>query len=55
MNILVTGVSRGVGLEICSVLLNHGYTVYGIARTYTRELKELEEKFKERFFLKILI
>ena len=52
MNILVTGVSRGVGLEICSVLLNHGYTVYGIARTYTRELKELEEKFKERFFFK---
>ena len=34
MNILVTGCSRGVGLEICSVLLREGHTVYGVARSY---------------------
>ena len=32
MNILVTGCSRGVGLEICRVLLEQGNTVYGVAR-----------------------
>lgn len=52
MNILVTGVSRGVGLEICSVLLNQGHTVYGIARTYTEEFKNLEKKFKSRIFFR---
>ena len=47
MNILVTGCSRGVGLEICRVLLEKEYVVFGIARTYTPEfligyiLKEL--------------
>ena len=30
MNIIVTGCSRGVGLEICKVLLEQGNTVYGI-------------------------
>lgn len=30
-NIIVTGCSRGVGLEICKVLLEQGNTVYGIA------------------------
>ena len=35
-NILVTGCSRGVGLEVCRVLLKEGNTVYGVARSYTR-------------------
>ncbi|MCR5424582.1 MAG: SDR family NAD(P)-dependent oxidoreductase, partial [Bacteroidales bacterium] len=35
MNILVTGCSRGVGLEICKVLLAQGHTVYGVARSHT--------------------
>ena len=34
-NILVTGCSRGVGLEVCRVLLKEGNTVYGVARSYT--------------------
>ena len=41
MNILVTGCSRGVGLKICEVLLAQGITVYGVARTYTEEFKDL--------------
>jgi 3-oxoacyl-[acyl-carrier protein] reductase len=45
MNYLVTGCSRGVGIEICRVLLEQGHTVYGIARSYTDEFKSLEEKY----------
>lgn len=41
-NIIVTGCSRGVGLEICRVLLEQGNNVYGIARSYTDEFKALE-------------
>ena len=40
MNYLVTGCSRGVGLEICRVLLEQGHTVYGVARSYTDEFKK---------------
>lgn len=52
MNYLVTGCSRGVGLEICSVLLEHGNTVYGIARSYTSEFKSLESRYQGKLFFK---
>ena len=52
MNILVTGCSRGVGLEICRVLLEQGNTVYGVARSYTDEFKELEVEYAGRLFFK---
>lgn len=52
MNILVTGCSRGVGLEICRVLLKQGHTVYGVARTYTEEFKFLEGVYPETLFFK---
>lgn len=52
MNILVTGCSRGVGLEICKVLLAQGHTVYGVARSYTAEFKELETAYEGRLFFK---
>jgi 3-oxoacyl-[acyl-carrier protein] reductase len=44
-NILVTGVSRGVGLAITEVLLNEGHTVYGVARTESDAVKALKEQF----------
>ena len=52
MNVLVTGCSRGVGLEICRVLLREGYTVYGVARTYTDEFKLLEQAYEGKLFFK---
>jgi len=49
-NILVTGVSRGLGLEIVkSILVNEEYCVYGISRTRTKELDSLLEKYSVRF------
>lgn len=52
MNYLVTGCSRGVGLEICRVLLKQGHTVYGIARSHTEEFAHLEGEFKDRLYFK---
>lgn len=52
MNILVTGCSRGVGLEICRVLLNEGHTVYGIARSFTPEFSELQKEYNDKLFFK---
>lgn len=52
MNYLVTGCSRGVGLRICQVLLEQGHTVYGVARSYTEEFKDLETQYKEKLFFK---
>lgn len=52
MNILVTGCSRGVGLEICRVLLEQGHTVYGVARSCPQEFKELQTQYPERLHYK---
>jgi 3-oxoacyl-[acyl-carrier protein] reductase len=52
MNILVTGCSRGVGLEICKVLLSQGYTVYGVARSYTDDFSTLEAEYPGTLFFK---
>ena len=52
MNILVTGCSRGVGLEICKVLLAQGHTVYGVARSHTDEFKALESEYTGHLFFK---
>ena len=52
MNVLVTGCSRGVGLEICSALLRDGHIVYGVARSYTDEFKALEQQYSGKLFFK---
>jgi len=51
-NILVTGCSRGVGLEICRVLLREGNNVYGVARSYTDEFKVLEHEYLGHLYFK---
>ena len=38
-NVLITGISRGLGLEITKSLLDSGYSVYGINRSISQELK----------------
>ena len=52
MNYIVTGCSRGVGLEICRVLLEAGNTVYGIARSFTNSFKELQDLYSSQLFFK---
>lgn len=52
MNILVTGCSRGVGLEICRVLLEQGHTVYGIARSCPDEFKALQVEYEGHLLYK---
>jgi 3-oxoacyl-[acyl-carrier protein] reductase len=49
-NILVTGVSRGLGFNICKTLLNKGYSIYGISRTESNDVKLLIQKYPENFF-----
>jgi 3-oxoacyl-[acyl-carrier protein] reductase len=50
-NALVTGGSRGVGLETTKALLEEGYTVIALARNQTDELAVLQERYKERLSL----
>ena len=49
MNILVTGASKGVGLEICNVLLKEGLQVYGISRSETDGIKKMKVEFPQTF------
>ena len=49
-NILVTGVSRGLGLSITKIILEKdNYTVYGISRSKTKELDKLLIDYPNRF------
>ncbi len=41
MNVLITGISKGLGLKIAESLLKNDCTVYGISRSKTKELSEL--------------
>lgn len=45
MNVLVTGVSKGLGLQITKALLEKGNKVYGISRTKTEGLETELKKF----------
>ncbi|GCD77350.1 3-oxoacyl-ACP reductase [Thermaurantimonas aggregans] len=49
MNILLTGVSRGLGLEIAKIILEKGWRVYGISRSKTEQIDELKRKYSETF------
>ncbi|MES2139010.1 MAG: SDR family oxidoreductase [Bacteroidota bacterium] len=44
-NILITGVSKGLGLTIAETLLQNDYIVYGLSRTKSNELDELLQKY----------
>lgn len=48
-NVLLTGISKGLGLETAKILLSKGYSVYGISRSETPELIKLKEGYPETF------
>lgn len=45
MNIVVTGVSKGLGLKVVEVLVSKGHKVYGISRTKSNDLDTLIASF----------
>ncbi len=49
MNILLTGVSKGLGLTTASILLNNGHFVFGISRSSTKELEDLLAQYPNQF------
>lgn len=49
-NILITGISKGLGLKIAETALNKGYTVYGLSRTNSDELNDLLERNESKIF-----
>lgn len=48
MNVLITGVSKGLGLKTSESLLENGWTVYGISRSKTEELNELLLQYPDK-------
>lgn len=48
MNFFVTGISKGLGLNIAKKLLQNNHYVYGISRTRSTELERLENSFQEK-------
>lgn len=51
-NVLVTGVSKGLGLSITKTLLGCGYIVYGVSRTKSDDVNKLLEIYPNSFFFK---
>lgn len=52
MNILITGVSKGLGLALASKTLKAGHHVYGISRSKTEGINLLSEEYPASFFWK---
>ena len=46
-NVLITGVSKGLGLELATTFIKNSWCVWGISRTKTPELIELLEKYPD--------
>jgi len=49
MNVLVTGVSKGLGLELTKKLIESGHIVYGISRSKTIGIEEILYKQPSHF------
>lgn len=47
-NILLTGISKGLGLEIAKTLLQKNTNIYGLSRSKTHELEDLLLSFPDR-------
>jgi len=51
-NILITGVSKGLGLHIASKFLNNNWHVWGVSRSKTTLLKNLQHEYSDSFHWK---
>ncbi|NSW45996.1 MAG: SDR family oxidoreductase [Bacteroidales bacterium] len=49
MNVLVTGVSKGLGLKITELLLKENHFVYGISKTKTNMIEKFSNEYKNNF------
>ena len=47
MNVLITGVSKGLGFQTAKLLLKNGWSVYGISRSKSEDLCELLELYPD--------
>ena len=52
MNILITGISRGLGFEIAKLFLTKGYQVYGICTKTNPSLEKLQIEYKDSLSIK---
>lgn len=48
MNVLITGVSKGLGLSVAKKFLDKNYTVYGLSRSKTEGLNQLLRDFPSK-------
>jgi 3-oxoacyl-[acyl-carrier protein] reductase len=51
-NVLITGVSRGLGLAIARSVLAAGWNVYGVSRSLSDEFRALQDAQPERVFFR---
>lgn len=49
MNVLITGVSKGLGLKTTETALKNGWTVYGLSRSKTEKLDALLKQYPNQF------
>lgn len=49
MNVLLTGVSKGLGLTLTEKALEAGHTIFGISRSKTNEISRLMSNYPDRF------
>lgn len=50
-HVLLTGISRGLGLALATKLLTKGYGVFGVSRSQTDDILTLEKEFSNFHFL----
>lgn len=50
MNVLITGVSKGLGLTIALTFLKDGHFVFGLSRSRTKTIDTLLEEYPNKFF-----